>query len=86
MRHTPGPWVVGKGEDEFTHTIEADVGPVAFNVENYDANLIAAAPDLLEALIFCLEFLEANDDDEDDVVKRIKKARTTIAKATGEQV
>jgi hypothetical protein len=36
---------------------------------------------LLQALVFCLEFLEANDDGEDDVVERIKAAKAAIAKA-----
>lgn len=49
-----------------------------------DARLIAAAPELLEALVFSLEFLEANDDGEKDVVDRIEAARAAIAKAKGE--
>ena len=42
-----------------------------------------AGPKLLAALEFALEFLEANDDDEDDVVTRIAAARAAIAEATG---
>ena len=47
-----------------------------------NANLIAAAPELLQALVFCLSFLKANDDGEDDVTERIKAAEKAIAKAT----
>jgi len=50
-----------------------------------NAKLITAAPELLQALVFCLSFLTANDDGEEDVVERIKAAKSAIAKATGEQ-
>jgi hypothetical protein len=42
-----------------------------------------ALPDVLSTLEFCLEFLLANDDGEDDVVTRISAARAAIAKAQG---
>jgi hypothetical protein len=47
------------------------------------AKLFAGAPELLAALQYALEFLEANDDGEDDVVNRIASARAAIAKAKG---
>ena len=65
------------GSKESDHT----VGRV---YEEADARLVAAAPDLLEALVYALEFLTANDDGEDDVVDRIKTAKAAIFKATGE--
>lgn len=53
--------------------------------EQHEANarLIAAAPELLDALTHTLDFLHANDDGEDDVRWRIEKAQAAIAKATG---
>ena len=98
MNHTPQPWqildefgnstkqdeIIITGWDEETGE-SFDIAHVIFE-ENVDAqanaNLIAAAPDLLTALIFSLEFLEANDDGEDDVAERIHAARTAITKAT----
>ena len=82
MSHTPGPWVVGKSENKFTHTIEADVGPVAFTFENYDANLIAAAPQMVDDLENVLNFLEENLFGDEPVAFQIRR---TLAKALGEQ-
>jgi hypothetical protein len=68
-------WKVPKGKrDERCYLTKSSIA---------DAKLIAAAPELLQALVFCLEFLEANDDGEDDVVERIKAAKAAIAKAIG---
>jgi hypothetical protein len=41
-----------------------------------------AAPKLLAALKYTLEFLEANDDGEEDVTSRIASAHSAIAEAT----
>lgn len=51
--HTPGPWLVEWSDEEGNDgvTVEASDGPVAFRVLECDARLIAAAPDLLAALI-----------------------------------
>jgi hypothetical protein len=40
-----------------------------------------AAPQLLAALKYALEFLEANDDSEDDITSRISAVRAAIAEA-----
>ena len=59
------------------------------NVVHPDARLIAAAPDLLEALNFAesmlvlLESVVGGGDDEINVEPAILKARSAIAKATG---
>ena len=99
MSHTPGPWELLEGRNIKTVNgifflsygcDEHSKKPFFFSKENgwseleANAKLIAAAPELLQALVFCLEFLEANDDGEDDVVERIKAAKAAIAKATGE--
>lgn len=85
--HTPGPWqVVAELRD--TDEIICDMlnnGYVAITqgqkLANWrdDAALIAAAPDLLEALEDWLHFLAADDVAEPDLAK----ARAAIAKARG---
>jgi hypothetical protein len=56
MSHTPGPWRVGEKvdylTDEGTIEISDDKGPhwIAHALTTDNASLIAAAPDLLEAL------------------------------------
>ena len=66
MKHTPGPWIVDNPMEasEFEHGIFKDNGAIAYiapvlemndmgiSFEEWDANanLIAAAPDMLEAL------------------------------------
>lgn len=48
-----------------------------------NARLIAAAPDLLEALVALIPDAEANDFGGPDTGARIAAARAAIAKATG---
>jgi len=55
MSHTPGPWTIEYENDEgdlYTDGVRIDSpeGPVAFNVIECSANVIAAAPELLAAL------------------------------------
>ena len=55
MTHTPGPWEIAYEDDEGVPydngvRIDSPEGPVAFNVIDCSADLIAAAPDLLKAL------------------------------------
>lgn len=61
-----------------------DSRPIHFQHEDADANarLIAAAPDLLEALKACVTMY--GDENPDDDWTCIKLARAAIAKATGE--
>lgn len=55
MAHTPGPWTIeyetegGEPYDDGVR-IDSPEGPVAFNVIDCSAHLIAAAPELLAAL------------------------------------
>lgn len=55
MAHTPGPWTIeyetegGEPYDDGVR-IDSPEGPVAFNVIDCSAHLIAAAPDMLLAL------------------------------------
>ena len=87
-KHTPGPWiVVSRGMFSpkvvdanslgICHTTYAPTGAEA------NARLIAAAPDLLEAL---KEIVDAADGAGwEQLDPSFKKARAAIAKATGEQ-
>ncbi|EKL0657274.1 hypothetical protein ACF0C8_10115 [Pseudomonas aeruginosa] len=88
-KHTPGPWFIN-GHERYTKYVEARIGggwvqEVAAcgpteNPEQQEANarLIAAAPELLEALQSCIQQITAlcSADDVPD------QARAAIAKAT----
>ena len=84
-KHTPGPWVarpvpnVGlRGHTGYAIDFNEDQEQVVdFVYEEADARLIAAAPDLLEALESCVEHGSMNGDE-----WVIHKARAAIAKAT----
>ena len=93
-QHTPGPWIVlntgspTKGSawrDVCSMGTEFTPSYVAEALE-HDAQLIAAAPDLLAALIaFDNAFSHYCEGDPDsDEVSALYQARATIAKATGE--
>ena len=85
-QHTQGPWVfeysndVGPDDDYFIEFFEVSNtdGKILARVEEEpDARLIAAAPELLMALIQMLDAYE--------IPSVRQQARTAIAKATGEQ-
>ncbi|WP_319061951.1 hypothetical protein [Pseudomonas aeruginosa] len=90
MSHTPGPWVVVDGHypsfieikgPSFGISVVTTALDLDFNdymSRTADARLIAAAPDLLEALQACIQQITAlcSADDVPD------QARTAIAKAT----
>lgn len=90
--HTPGPWAVnadyGFVMQQRTRRIVAEVERMGFKGNKAhkkrtlpDLCLIAAAPELLEALIH-LEMLAGQPSMSDDPVR--VSARAAIAKATGE--
>ncbi|MCA6480635.1 MAG: hypothetical protein IM557_08540 [Chitinophagaceae bacterium] len=74
-KHTPGPWVVAEEakikHPEGTFIAQAQYWP--------DAYLIAAAPDLLDALRVLVDWF----DDETRCEAPLKKAGAAIAKAEG---
>ena len=103
VKHTPGPWIVKKNIDGIyagtmslvaTESSGEIVGPrqlryQAVGCVEANARLIAAAPDLLEALsklteMYC-QMVHSGDcgnwNPEDDI--EIQEARAAIAKATG---
>ncbi len=90
-KHTPGPWFVDhkspflvRAGDDIDGRHIAHIGPAnytpRFDVDEPNAHLIAAAPDLLEALSEIIndggKFVMTNETH--------RKARAAIAKARGE--
>ena len=88
MKHTPGPWTFVQGGSGNFPTWNVRIGsnlitlPFASSMDTLDADarLIAAAPDLLEALNDILN----GHGDPDIPEAALAKARAAIAKATGE--
>lgn len=89
-KHTPGPWAVAEGDGCFV--VETDDMTVRFVCMGLDAEgdranacLIAAAPDLLEALRRVVNDWVAPDGlpFEDGEMPALDAARAAIAKATG---
>lgn len=75
--HTPGPWFVDAGMPDVI--VDAECDCIAEKVHWLDSQLIAAAPDLLEALKRVLE-------DIPDVIRNEEMSyiEEAIAKATGQ--
>jgi hypothetical protein len=90
-KHTPAPWTV-KGK-EFIHDADhreivyvlgyGKMGGLTDSEHEANAKLIAAAPDLLDALIDIIDDFD-NYGGDDTGFPHIAKARAVIAKATGE--
>ena len=94
-QHTPGPWilsrhgaVIGGVTRQYTNGVGQDQIAMACHMQDgngdqhANARLIAAAPDLLEALE-CL--MVECDLVSEDAVKAYANARAAIAKALGEK-
>lgn len=96
-KHTPGPWLYSPhyrehaqghiylpnaNEDE-AHTINL-VGAAAMSQEQLDANakLIAAAPDLLQALKGFIHSVEHEGEVHGRIVDAVRNAKEAIKKAT----
>lgn len=88
LKHTPGPWRLDDNvhcdvTDSKYHCIDAGNGyhPYGFHIAEFlreaDARLIAAAPDLLEALIEMTSPTVS--------AESVRKAERAIAKATGQE-
>lgn len=92
-KHTPGPWVAGRPDmatmiegrnGKYIYAGERYIAAAGFDVRDWDetvanARLIAAAPELLEALEEMYRVCNASSDDAPHRVK----ARAAIAKAKG---
>lgn len=92
MAHTPGPWILLDSEfpqfficnaDTHEDICKCNIGEMSLKEIEANANLISAAPDLLEALDGLINF--SGDDDRIVILdkSRILAARAAIAKAKG---
>lgn len=89
MQHTPGPWThepyaYQQGALDQALIRDGAENQVAISTEA-NARLIAAAPELLEALQFALEIFEAEPVDvaPESIEEIIDQARAAINKALG---
>lgn len=90
-KHTPGPWKVAKPRKSYRDgkMMYGIVGPeCVIDYEDWgftraNARLIAAAPELLDALNAMLTHMGMDEDEWNKVT--FNQARAAIAKATGEQ-
>ncbi|EPG4896162.1 hypothetical protein NM463_002268 [Citrobacter koseri] len=83
FKGTPGEWHYSHARGEVVSKSEGLIAELVVNgQEDNNGSLIAAAPDLLEALQQLLEDVYSNN----DVVLgyRVNKARAAISKALGE--
>jgi hypothetical protein len=95
MKHTPGPWqanfehhardndaqfMVCRGDNHPLAVLSAD-GWVGIGERKANSRLIAAAPELLDALVMALESLDAAEVPQEWDCR--KSVRSAIAKATG---
>jgi hypothetical protein len=81
-KHTPGPWAI----EEVRRVLGAgDFGRAPFRDAELEANarLIAAAPDLLAALVALCDSGPHPDDMTPENLAALKRARAAIAKAGG---
>jgi hypothetical protein len=94
-KHTPGPWIseprnelaVNLGNETFYVTAKELPHTLAMVNDEANARLIAAAPDLLEALEVALEYMEQVvrlDPTKSAAKNQIKWIETAIRKAKGE--
>ena len=93
IKYTPGPWTTS--HENLGH-FKLEAGNVAiidgcgccdspWLSSEADARLIAAAPDLLEALTEMEEHFRGYQDDDGFSKAMFKQVRAALAKATGEQ-
>lgn len=91
FKHTPGPWKVGRNE-VYRPASTVSISPYYKQICSYvtsgpesiaNANLIASAQELLEALI---HFKKTDITNYNDVLKALEKADAAITKATGGQI
>lgn len=89
-KHSPGPWeVFQSGRDEALYVASKQGNVVAFmgpEDEDENADLIAAAPELLAALIAARRELRVYHQELDGEDYNNPSMNAVIAKATGEKV
>jgi hypothetical protein len=87
-QHTPGPWILDERDNSITGadgTTVCEDGSGAFIAipNDADARLIAAAPDMLESLKLCRQYMYEHASNTPD--NAFDKLCAAIAKATGEK-
>lgn len=83
IKHTPGPWLVSKPSGNYIEApaVRGSIVALTFSATPADAHLVAAAPDLLEAL----EALARKHRNFEQVsAADVLAAEAAIAKAKGE--
>jgi len=80
--HTPAPWKHDSTWGLIKHGKTEICALHSGNIAN--AHLISAAPDMLEALQACLDYLLIDSMMEEDAAPEIEKIRKAISKAKGE--
>lgn len=75
-KHTPGPWKV-----DYNWAVKDYLGGLVCSPNEANARLIAAAPEMLEALKGLVQLVDAHVGEEAENWNR--EARAAIAKATG---
>ncbi len=81
MKHTPGPWtVITESDGSYRLSGQRDLGYATLIETGYNARLIAAAPELLEALEKLSEYYRL-DAEKSQLAMEI---RQVIAKAKGD--
>lgn len=96
FKGTPAPWIIIDGDDYFNITAKStesspnympllDSDSIGMIEMRANAHLIAAAPELLEALIELTESAKESIDGLGDLSDAIDTAKSAIAKALGQQ-
>ena len=85
-KHTPGSWeVVSHKEGIWTKEIRAENGTIIIaGTTSRNARLIAAAPELFNALVSAIKLLERDMPEEGVTSLMVKQFKDIIAKAKGE--
>lgn len=88
-KHTPGPWTVNaynEIESGAVRICSVDIEETNAGLNGGEgqanARLIAAAPDLLEALKYCAAVCAGEVMNKNGLINALEKARAAIAKAT----
>ena len=85
-KHTPGPWIEFADQGDTVAILpamcEGTICEFQSTVTRANARLIAAAPDLLEALIKLMRWMDGSEGDEQVPPVYLVKARAAIARAT----
>ncbi|HEM8291545.1 TPA: hypothetical protein U2M59_000785 [Providencia stuartii] len=88
FKHSPAPWHLRDGVNENSLLVDDNYSVIFASlndIKKEDADLIAAAPELLEALIELTESAKESIDGLGDLSDAIDTAKSAIAKALGQQ-